>query len=156
MEVACEPGRIDVRSYALRIAIETLIIWMQISFCSIMFVAAGYMSGNQFLSIVLPYSFLILVVCGLLAHAIAYYSQGKKRKALARFARLFSAFTHIETLVLHDFKGQEAVFEALKRTLKGVHIYRLEVRETSVDDQYWFVISRKTVSNCEYLKACDL
>lgn len=52
-----------------------------------------------------------------------------------RFARLFTSFTHIETLVLDNFKISKscnsitASHLAVQRMLRGVSIKRLEIRD---------------------------
>ncbi|GMS85395.1 hypothetical protein PENTCL1PPCAC_7570, partial [Pristionchus entomophagus] len=66
-----------------------------------------------------------------------------QRKFRARFTRFFNTFSHIETLVLENFKterGNSHVFDAVRNSLKGVTINRMEVREHNLNRALQYVL----------------
>lgn len=143
MEVSCEPVRIvDDIGFIFVIFIMAAMLWSLMALMSAWLIAFQVISSRCYFHAILPGLAVLAAAGASIGSAISYYMEGKQRKAQARFARFFGMFTHIETLVLHNFKNQEPVFEALKKALKDVNINQLEVRDTCVFEYFRLVLGQ--------------
>lgn len=138
MEVACESSQVDHDFHGSLISMFALMIWLQLSIGLVVIAMAG--APLQIILILFILFTLLIPTFALQVYGIIYFiATRQKRKMLDRMRRLFSLFSHIETMVLHNAEidpfsnfDEAYVLCASLKVLKGVKIYRLEVRSDYV------------------------
>lgn len=125
IETTCDPVRIEDEHERSCFVAYAALPWCYMS----PFVGGyAYLFTNGQVALIWLAGFTAFVIfCVLFIHFISRSRVNAARKARARIARLFSRFSHIETLVLENFCRNEHVLQAARVTLAGVRIDRLEI-----------------------------